>query len=141
MELGKDITAEDIVEQADFFDSWEERYAFIIDLGKQLDPFPEVERTDENIVKGCQSLVWITYKEQNSKLIFWADSDAIIVKGLLAVILAAYNHKTREEILTFDIEHYFAHLDLLRHISNIRGNGIKAMVSRIQTIAMQKPNE
>ncbi len=140
IDFGKTITAEDIIDQTDFFDDWEEKYAFIIDLGKQLPEFPAADKTDEYLVKGCQSDVWITHKEQDDRLIFQADSDAIIVKGLLGIILAAYNHKTAEAILAFDIEQYFQKLDLLSHISNVRGNGIQAMVDRIQTVAKSYRN-
>ncbi|PID62894.1 MAG: Fe-S cluster assembly protein SufE [Gammaproteobacteria bacterium] len=134
-EFGKSITAEDIVEQTDFFDDWEEKYAFLIDLGKQLPAFNSAEKSADNLVKGCQSDVWITHAKQGEQFVFFADSDAIIVKGLLAVILAAYNYKTAEEILDFDIEGYFEKLDLLSHISNVRGNGIQAMVARIRGFA------
>ncbi len=118
--FGKDITIEDIVEQATFFDNWEEKYAFIIDLGKQLEELPDNDKTEENLIQGCQSLVWITHTKQENKLIFHSDSDAIIVKGLLAIILAAYNYKTPKEILSLDV----------------RGNGIRAMVARIQEVAL-----
>lgn len=135
IELGKTITTDDILEQSDFFDDWEEKYAFIIDLGKQLPAFPDTEKNADNVVKGCQSVVWITHDKQHEKFIFHADSNAIIVKGLLAIILAAYNHKTADEILAFDIKHYFEKLDLISHISNVRGNGIQAMINHIQSIA------
>lgn len=133
--LGKDITAQDILDQMDFFDSWEEKYAFIIDLGKQLPTCENCDCIDKNVVKGCQSQVWITSFRHDDKFVFRANSDAIIVKGLLAIIIAAYNYKTAEEILAFDIEGYFAKLDLLKHISNVRGNGLQAMVQRIKDMA------
>lgn len=135
--LGKDITAEDILDQMTFFDSWEEKYAFIIDLGKQLPTCENCDCIDKNVVKGCQSQVWITSFKHEDKLVFRANSDAIIVKGLLAVIIAAYNHKTPADILAFDIESYFEQLDLLKHISNVRGNGLKAMVERVRSMAVE----
>ncbi|PID64916.1 MAG: Fe-S cluster assembly protein SufE [Gammaproteobacteria bacterium] len=136
MELGKDITAEDLPEQLDFFSGWEEKYGYIIDLGTSLTTLPESAYIDDNLVKGCQSQVWITYKKSaDNRYVFRVDSDALIVKGLLAIILIAYNYKTAEEILAFNIEDYFAKLDLLKHISNVRGNGLRAMVARIQAIA------
>lgn len=130
----KNITAQDIIEQANFFDDWEEKYAFIIDLGKQLPQFPDGDKNDENLVKGCQSLVWITHEKNGERFIFHADSDAIIVKGLLAIILCAYHDKTTEEILAFDMDSYFEQLDLLSHISNVRGNGVQAMIARVRKI-------
>lgn len=135
IDLGKSITADDILEQADFFDDWEEKYAFIIDLGKQLPAFPPNLKNADHEVKGCQSDVWISHEKQGEQFIFHADSEAIIVKGLLAIILAVYNYKTAEQIRAFDIEGYFEKLDLLNHISNVRGNGIQAMLSRIQHLA------
>lgn len=139
MQLGKDITAEDLLEQLDFFSGWEEKYGYIIDLGKSLTPLAPADCNDDNIVKGCQSQVWINHEKidegSGSRYVFQADSDALIVKGLLAIILIAYNYKTAEEILAFDIEAYFTQLDLLKHISHIRGNGLQAMVANIRETA------
>lgn len=128
-------TANDIVESISFFDTWEDRYRYMIDLGKELPKMPEEFRTDDRLVPGCQSQVWIQTESNDERLIFSVDSDALIVKGLLAIIMAAYNQKTREEILEFDIEDYFEKLDLLKHLSPTRGNGLRAMVDKIQTIA------
>jgi len=134
-EFGTDVTAEDIVDTLSFFDSWEDRYKYIIDLGKELPPMSEDLRTEDHIVRGCQSQVWLVHEIRDNRLFFQADSDAFIVKGLLAVVLAAYNGKTAEAILAVDIEAYFASLDLLQHLSSTRGNGLKAMVKRIQDTA------
>lgn len=134
-QFGTEITADDIVETLSFFDSWEDRYKYIIDLGRELPELDAAERTDNNLVRGCQSQVWLVSREQGDKLYFDADSDAFIVKGLLAVVLAAYNAKTRKEIQAFPIEDYFEQLNLLKHLSPTRGNGLKAMVSRIQATA------
>ncbi|MFO1388815.1 SufE family protein [Cellvibrio sp.] len=134
-QFGIDVSAEDIVDTLGFFDSWEDRYKYIIDLGKELPPMPESFRTDENIVRGCQSQVWLVHQVRDNRLYFEADSDAFIVKGLLGVVLAAYNGKTADEIKAFDIEAYFTSLDLMQHLSSTRGNGLKAMVKRIQDTA------
>lgn len=134
-QLGTDINSADIIETLSFFDSWEDRYKYIIDLGRELESLPEAERTELNLVRGCQSQVWLTSHAENGKLHFRADSDAFIVKGLLAVVLAAYNGKTPQEILAFDIESYFSELNLLKHLSVTRGNGLRAMVQRIQATA------
>lgn len=135
MILGKTISADDILEQVDFFDSWEEKYAFIIDLGKNLPACADCDCIEKNEVKGCQSKAWINHSMEDGKLVFTGNSDAIIVKGLMAIILTAYNYKTPQEIIDFDMQSYFAKLDLLKHISNVRGNGIQAMVQRIKNIA------
>lgn len=134
-QFGTDITTDDILESLSFFDSWEDRYKYIIDLGRELPPMDEQHRTEQNFVRGCQSQVWLTSREESGKLYFDADSDAFIVKGLLAVVLAAYNGKSPEAILAFDIEDYFSRLNLLKHLSVTRGNGLRAMVKRIKDTA------
>lgn len=134
-QFGIDVSAEDIVDTLSFFDSWEDRYRYIIDLGKELPPMAESLRSEEYLVRGCQSQVWLVHELRDKQLFFQADSDAFIVKGLLGVVLAAYNGKTPEQILAVDIEAYFASLDLMQHLSSTRGNGLKAMVKRIQDTA------
>lgn len=134
-EFGTDISSEDIVDTLAFFDSWEDRYKYIIDLGRELPPMDDSQRTEEHIVRGCQSQVWLASEERDGRLYFIADSDAFIVKGLLAVVLAAYNGKTPMAIREFDIEGYFEQLNLIKHLSVTRGNGLRAMVKRIQATA------
>ena len=131
-QFGIDVSVDDIVDSLGFFDNWEERYKYIIDLGKELPPMAAELRTDDYLVRGCQSQVWLVDEWRDGKLYFQADSDAFIVKGLLGVVLAAFNARTPSEILAFDIDTYFTTLDLLQHLSSTRGNGLKAMVKRIQ---------
>lgn len=135
--LGQKTTLDDVLEGFEFLDDWEERYAFIIDLGKQLPDFPENERREENYVHGCQSQVWLIhyYDEASGRLYLLIDSDAIIVRGLAAIILVALNAKTPRDLLATDIDELFEQLDLFRHISPTRGNGLRAMVGRIRDIA------
>nr|WP_324259170.1 SufE family protein [Cellvibrio fontiphilus] len=135
-QFGVDVSADDIIDTLGFFDSWEERYKYIIDLGKELPPMDASLRNEQYLVRGCQSQVWLVDEQRDGKLFFQADSDAFIVKGLLGVVLAAFNSKTPGEILAFDIDAYFAQLDLLQHLSSTRGNGLKAMVKRIQDRAL-----
>ena len=134
-QFGIDISADDIIDTLGFFDSWEDRYKYIIDLGKELPPLAEEHRTEVNLVRGCQSQVWLISELRDGRLFFAADSDAFIVKGLLGVVLAAYNGKKPGEFLAFDIEAYFNALNLLQHLSATRGNGLRAMVKRIQDTA------
>ncbi len=134
-QFGIDITPADIIDTLGFFDSWEERYKYIIDLGKELEPLDEAHRTEDNLVRGCQSQVWLIHREEGGRLFFAADSDAFIVRGLLGVVLAAYNGKTPRDILDFDIQGYFDALKLIQHLSPTRGNGLRAMVKRIQDTA------
>lgn len=96
---------------------------------------PDELKTEDRLIRGCQSQVWLETEQNGDSFEFQADSDAFIVKGLLGVILAAYNNKSGGEILEFDIEQYFEQLDLLRHLSPTRGNGLRAMVQRIREIA------
>ena len=133
--FGVSITSDDIVETLGFFDDWEERYRYLIDLGKELPEMPAEKQTDEHLIRGCQSKVWLHHQFLDGKFWFEADSDAFIVKGLLALVLAAYNGKSSEEILSFDIDAYFDRLDLMSHLTPTRGNGLRAMVGRIREIA------
>ena len=135
--LGQTTTLDDVLADFDFLDDWEERYAYIIDLGKQLPAFPDEDRVEENYVHGCQSQVWLIhhYDEASGKLFLLIDSDAMIVRGLAAIILVALNGKTPRELLATDIDELFEQLDLFRHISPTRGNGLRAMVGKIRDIA------
>lgn len=133
--FGTSISTEDILDTLSFFDDWEERYKYIIDLGKQLPAMDDSKKNDDYLLRGCQSQVWIDSELNNGVLNFEADSDAHIVRGLLGVVLAAYNHKTPADILAFDIDDYFARIDLVKHLSPTRGNGLRAMVKRIQDTA------
>ncbi|MEX2473856.1 SufE family protein [Marinobacter sp.] len=135
--LGKDTTLEDVLDGFEFLDDWEDRYAFIIDLGKQLPSFPEEARIEENYVHGCQSQVWLIhhYDDDSGKLFLLIDSDAMIVRGLAAIILVALNGKAPRDLLATDIDELFEKLDLFRHISPTRGNGLRAMVGKIRDTA------
>ena len=135
--FGHSISSDDILDTLGFFDSWEDRYKYIIDLGRELPPMPGELHTEDRLVRGCQSQVWIDTQVIDGRVQLAVDSDAFIVKGLLGVVLAAYNNKAPEDILAFDIDAYFEQLDLLRHLSPTRGNGLRAMVQRIQDIARQ----
>lgn len=133
--FGNSITSEEIVDTLGFFDNWEERYRYIIDLGKELPAMPQPLHTEDRLVRGCQSKVWIDVQHSDGRLQFAVDSDAFIVKGLLGVVLAAYNNRTPREILDFDIDGYFEALQLLNHLSPTRGNGLRAMVTKIRETA------
>ncbi|RPG48502.1 MAG: SufE family protein [Gammaproteobacteria bacterium TMED134] len=119
----------------DFLDDWEERYRFIIDLGKEIRPLEDSQKTEANLIRGCQSQVWLTYTQQDEQLVFLLDSDAHIVRGLIAVVLIAINGKTADDIVALDIEGLFAELDLLAHLSLTRGNGLRAMILKIKQVA------
>jgi cysteine desulfuration protein SufE len=133
--FGLDVTAADIVDNLSFFDSWDDRYKYIIDLGKELSPMADSDHLDANLIRGCQSKVWLKSDIKEGHLYFTVDSDAFIVKGLLAIVMAAYNGKTKAEIREFDIQGFFASIDLMRHLSTTRGSGLQSMVARIQSLA------
>jgi cysteine desulfuration protein SufE len=132
---GTRIHADEVRENFAFFDDWEDRYKFILELGRQLPKMPAEHQITENLVRGCQSQVWIRHCVHDGRLYFMLDSDAHIVRGLIAIVLSALNGKPAETIATYDIDQLFAELDLLRHLSATRGNGLKAMVQRIRQIA------
>ena len=131
---------QDIREAFAFFDSWEDKYRFVIDLGRGLQAMPEAEKTETNLVRGCQSQVWMTSRmdDDTGTLRLSLDSDAHIVRGLIAIVLAAYDGKTPEEIVAFDIDGLFEELALLQHLSPTRGNGLRAMVNRIRETAARQ---
>jgi cysteine desulfuration protein SufE len=119
----------------EFFDDWEDKYRFVIDLGKDLPSLSESQRIDENIIRGCQSQVWLVHEIKENTLHFAMDSDAHIVRGLISIVLIALNNRSANDILATDIEALFEELQLLSHLSATRGNGLRAMIQRIQQIA------
>ncbi|CAM2008847.1 SufE family protein [Acanthopleuribacter pedis] len=137
MPLGE-LTTEELLENFDLFEDWEERYRYLIDLGRKLPAFPESAKNDTNKVDGCISQVWMTAdvsEETPPRIILTADSDAHIVKGLIAVLLVVYSHKTAAEVRAVDINAVFEQLELGSHISVNRRNGFYAMVERIKQFA------
>lgn len=127
---------EELKENFELFDDWEERYAYLIEIGRKLPAMDEADKNNETKVDGCTSQVWIKPetrdKEGLERLYFTADSDAHIVRGLIAILMVLYNGKTREEIASVDINDVFADLGLESHLSPNRRNGFFAMVERIK---------
>ena len=128
-------TLAEIEENFALFDDWDGRYDYLIELGRSLPPFPEAERTDANLVRGCQSRVWLVCRLENGRLRLAIDSDALIVRGLAAIVLATYDGKTPQEALALDTLALFERLGLLAHLSPTRGNGLRAMIERIRECA------
>lgn len=128
--------AQAIEDDLAFFDSWEDKYRYIIDLGKTLPEFDENKRVDDYLVRGCQSQVWIDVDLSGGVLDLKVDSDAFIVKGLLAVVIAAYQGLSPRQAIEFDIDGYFNRLELITHLSPTRGNGLRSMVAKIRDIAL-----
>ncbi len=124
---------EDLSAEFEILGDWEERYRHIIDLGRQLEPLDDAERTEANKVRGCASQVWlVTDRRPDGTLVFKGDSDAHIVRGLVAIVLRLYSGRGREEILGFDAKGAFADLGLAGALSAQRSNGLASMVDRIR---------
>ncbi len=130
-------TLEQLIDDFSFFgDDWESRYQHLIELGHQLPAFPDSAKTEANKVHGCMSQVWfIASQDAQGRYIFQADSDAVIVKGLVAVLLLAYSGKTAADIGRTDIQQIFTQLDLGQHLSPNRRNGFFSMVEKIKALA------
>lgn len=129
-------TLDELIENFSLFDEWESRYEYLIELGGQLPPMDDAFKTDATEVKGCVSKVWLYYdKDSAGHYHFQGDSDGKITKGLVYVVLAAYEGKTVEEIGTVNIEQEFSKLGLDQHLSPNRRNGFFAMVERIRKLA------
>jgi cysteine desulfuration protein SufE len=130
----QDIQTEidDLVDEFDFLDDWEQRYRYLIDMGKALPDMPETERTDVNKVKGCVSQVWLVTGKDGDTLTFRADSDAHIVRGLAALLVRLYSGRTGEEILSVDARDVLARIGLSEHLSPQRSNGLASMIGRIR---------
>jgi cysteine desulfuration protein SufE len=133
-------TIDDILSDFDLFDDWDDRYRYLIDLGRRLEPLPEAAKTERNKVRGCASQVWLETRRLmdasgRTRLWFKGDSDAHIVKGLVALILALFDGKTPPEILSTNAEDVFGKLQLAQHLSAQRANGVRAMVERIKAEA------
>lgn len=132
-----DMSIDDLFDEFEFLGDWEDRCEYLIDLGFELPPMPAEEKNELTRVHGCQSLVWMTVRpttgdDGETRLDIHADSDAMIVKGLIAVLLTLYNGKTPSEVLETDVAGAFTKLGLDRHLSSARKNGLAGMVKRIQ---------
>lgn len=126
----------DISDTLGFLDDWEERYQALIDYGKALPPYPEQWRDEAHKVRGCASQVWLHMEWADGKLQIWGDSDAFIVKGLVAILMSFYHNATREEIRSKDINAAFKSLGLAEHLSPQRSNGFFSMVEHVRAIAI-----
>ncbi len=128
-------TQDEIIEEFEGLTDWMDRYAYIIDLGNTLPEFPEAEKTPANLIEGCQSRVWIdARREESGKIDFRADSDALIVKGIVALLMRVLNDHTPREILDADL-YFIDRIGLSEHLSPTRSNGLVAMVKQIRDYA------
>ncbi|MBP5615579.1 MAG: SufE family protein [Alphaproteobacteria bacterium] len=128
---------ETLIENFAFLESWEDKYQYLIELGEQLEPLPDNLKTDAFKVAGCQSEVWLVPSMQDKKFCFRADSDAIMVKGIISILLAVYHQKNITEIKNIEVEKIFDKLGLEEHLSPSRRNGMRSMVDKIRFYAAQ----
>jgi cysteine desulfuration protein SufE len=132
-------TIDQIAADFDFLGDWEERYRYIIELGRGLAPLPDAERTEANKVRGCASQVWLWTRTElrDGQLVmrFGGDSDALIVRGLVAIAIMLFDNKTPDEIAATDADAAFGRLELSEHLTAQRANGLRALVNRIKVEA------
>lgn len=126
---------DEIVDEFSMFDDWDERYQYVIDLGKSLPLINEQYKTDDNIIKGCQSKVWLHGEEKDGKVIFTADSDAILTKGIIAILIRVFSNQEPENILQADTS-FIDEIGLKEHLSPTRANGLVSMIKQIKMYAL-----
>ena len=124
----------EIIDEFSVFDDWLDKYEYIIELGKSLKEYPEDRKTDDKLVKGCQSRVWIDFKVEDGKIFFNADSDAIITKGIISLLVRIYSGRTPQEILSSDFS-VVEKIGLKENLSPTRANGLVSMIQMIREIA------
>ena len=136
MAITLDTTIEEVIENFEFLGDWEEKFTYLIELGKKLPALSDTDMIEQYRVQGCQASVWLRVIPKKSDIYeIHADSDAFIVKGLIVVLLLIYNYKTAEQILDTDSSKNFEQLGLDKHHSPTRRNGLHSMVSRIKALA------
>lgn len=133
--FGTEIQSDDVVAVMQQLNGWEDRYRQVIQWGKKLPHMPDDLKSEQVTVSGCESQVWLVAQQDGDVWHFCADSDARIVRGLIALVMAAYEGKTSDQIQSFDIDDYFTRLGLIAHLSPSRGNGLKAIVEQIKHLA------
>ena len=126
---------EEILENFSMFDNWLEKYEYLIDLGKDLEPIKEEYKTDDNIIKGCQSRVWLHAKSEEDKVIFSADSDAIMTKGIIALLIKVLSGQKANEIATADLD-FINKIGLKEQLSATRANGLVSMIKQMKLYAL-----
>ena len=126
---------EEIIDEFSMFDDWMQRYEYIIDLGKNLPLIQEEYKTDENLIKGCQSKVWLHGEQNGDKIVFTADSDAILTKGIIAILIRVFSNQTATDILNADMD-FIDEIGLKEHLSPTRANGLVSMIKNIKMYAL-----
>ena len=128
-------TQNEIIEEFELFDDWADKYEYIIDLGKKLKGLPEAQKTEDNIIKGCQSRVWLNARKYDNQLIFEADSEAIIVKGLVNMLIRVLSGHSPKEIAESDL-YFMDKIGMSSHLAQTRSNGLASMVKQMKNYAI-----
>lgn len=126
----------EVVDTFSMYDEWLDKYEYLIDLGKNLEAYPEDCKTENKLIKGCQSRVWLDYKVQDGKIYFKADSDAIITKGIISLLISVYSGRTPEEIASSDFG-FIEKIGLKENLSPTRANGLASMIATIKAVALE----
>ncbi len=130
----KDIQ-EEIVDEFSMFDDWMQRYEYIIELGKKLPLIKEEYKTEDNLIKGCQSKVWLKGEQIDDKIVFTADSDAILTKGIIAILIRVFSNQKPSDIIDADMD-FIDEIGLKEHLSPTRANGLVSMIKNIKMYAL-----
>jgi len=125
----------DIIDEFSMFDNWEERYQYMIDLGKTLPLIDDQYKTDDHLIKGCQSKVWVHAEMKNGKVDFTADSDAIITKGIIAILLRVFSNQSPKDIIESNTD-FIDEIGLKEHLSPTRANGLVSMIKQLKMYAI-----
>lgn len=126
----------EVVDTFSIYDEWLDKYEYLIDLGKNLEAYPEECKTEDKLIKGCQSRVWLDYKVQDGRIYFKADSDAIITKGIISLLISVYSGRTPEEIASSDFG-FIEKIGLKENLSPTRANGLASMIATIKAVALE----
>jgi cysteine desulfuration protein SufE len=138
METIKEIQTE-IIEEFEMFDDWMQKYEYLIDLGKELAPIEEQYKTEDNLIKGCQSRVWLHAQQQEGRINYTADSDAIMTKGIIAILIRVLSGQKAEEIVSADLS-FIDTIGLKEQLSATRANGLVSMIKKIKLYALALEN-
>jgi cysteine desulfuration protein SufE len=128
-------TQDELIEEFGLFDDWADKYEYLIDLGKKLAPMNESFKTEENVIKGCQSKVWLHAEKQGDQVLFFADSEAIIVKGMISMLIRVLSNHTAAEIMQADL-YFIDQIGMSQHLAQTRSNGLVAMVKQMKNYAV-----
>lgn len=134
MEKSLQDIQQEVIETFSMYDEWLDKYEYLIELGKSLEPFPDAARTEENLIKGCQSRVWLEHEIRDGRIWFKADSDAIITKGIISLLIQVYSGRTAAEIAADDFS-FVDRIGLKENLSPTRANGLVSMIETIRSIA------